>query len=75
MNTLTTEKVIQQQKKLHGTRLPKKGKVADSLMVSAMKELLGDLQKLYPELQEYILMLESAAESDHFVRNCILYQD
>lgn len=44
MNTLTTEKVIQQQKKLHGTRLPKKGKVADSLMVSAMKELLGDLQ-------------------------------
>lgn len=68
----TTEKVIRREDNLHGTSLPKKGNLSDSLTVSAMTELSGHLEKLFPELQNH--MFESAAESNHFVRlvKCVI---
>lgn len=68
----TTEKVIRREDNLHGTSLPKKGNLSDSLTVSVMTELSGHLEKLYPELHDH--MFESAADSNHFVRlvKCVI---
>lgn len=57
---------------MHGTSLPKKGNLSDSLTVSVMTELSGHLEKLYPELHDH--MFESAADSNHLVRlvKCVI---
>lgn len=61
----TTEKVIRREDILQGTSLPKRGNVWDSLTVSVMTELSSHLHSH---------MLESAAESNHFVRlvKCVI---
>lgn len=55
-----TEKVIRQEEKLLGGKLPKNGHFAEVLTVKVMRHLSGQLEKLYPELHEH--MLESAAD-------------